>query len=64
MIGVALYRAVSRDIARSDVGQWGQGDISSRLRDKSADRRRAVMAGGVGDIGPRMKSPAGAFSET
>ena len=64
MIEIALHRSLSRNIACSDVRQWGQGDISRGWRDKSADVRRADMAGGVGDVGPRMKSSAGAFSET
>ena len=64
MIEIALHRTLSRNIACFDVRQWGQGDTSRGLRDKSADVRRADMAGGVGDVGPRMKSSAGAFSKT
>ena len=64
MIEIALHRSLSRNIACSDVRQWGQGDTSRGWRDKSADVRRADMAGGVGDVGPRMKSSAGAFSKT
>ena len=61
MIQIALHRSLSRDIACSDGSQAQQGDTSRGWRDKSADVRRADMAGGVGDVGPRMKSSAGAF---
>lgn len=64
MIQIALHRTVSWNIACSDVRQWGLGDISHGRQGKSADIRRADMAGGVGDPRHRAKSSAGAFSET
>jgi hypothetical protein len=45
MIEIALHRSLSRDIACSDVRQWERGDTSHGWRDKSADVRRADMAG-------------------
>ena len=47
MIGIALHRTLSRNIPCSDVRQWGQGDISHGLRDKSDDVRRAHEVGWV-----------------
>ena len=35
MIEIALHRTLSRNIACSDVRQWGQGDISRGLQDKN-----------------------------
>jgi len=64
MIGIALDSTLSRIIACSDVRQAEQGDTSHGRRDKSADVRRADMAGGVGEVGPRIKSSADVFSET
>jgi hypothetical protein len=64
MIEIALHRSLSWVIACLDVRPWEQGDTSRGLRDKSADVRRADMAGGVEEVGPRIKSPADVFSET
>ena len=41
----AFHRILSWIIACSDVRQWGQGDTSRGLRDKSADVRRAHVVG-------------------
>jgi hypothetical protein len=64
MIEIALHRSLSQDIASSGVRQEEQGVTCHGRRDKSADIRRADMAGGVGEVGPRVKSPADVFSET
>jgi hypothetical protein len=64
MIEIALNRTLSRIIACSDVRQAEQRDISDGRQGKSADVRRADVAGGVGDVRHRAKSSAGAFSET
>ena len=63
MIEIALNRTVSWDIVPSRVRQAGQGDISHGRQGKSADVRRADLAGGVGDLRHRAKSSAGAFLE-
>ena len=51
MIAIALHRTLSWVIACLDVRQWERGDTSRGLRDKSADVRRADMAGGEGEVG-------------
>jgi hypothetical protein len=64
MSEIVLRRIPSRIIACFDVSQWERGDISRGLRDKSADVRRADMAGRVEEVGPRIKSLADNFPET
>lgn len=64
MIEIALNRTVSWDIVPSRVRQAGQGDISHGRQGKSADVRRADLAGGVGEVAARIKSRADIFSET
>ena len=64
MTQIARNRTLSWVLACSDVRHWARGDAGHGLQDKSTDCRRADVAGGVGDLEPRTKSPAGAFSET
>ena len=47
MSEIALRRSLSRSVACFDARQWGQGDISRGLRDKSADVCRAHVVGWV-----------------
>ena len=61
MIQIALHRSLSWAIAYSDVKQWQVGDMSHRLRDKSADCRRAHVVGWVEIFRCRLMSSAGAF---
>ena len=55
MSEIALRRIPSQIIACFDVSQWERGDLSRGLRDKSADVRRADMAGGVGEVEPSLQ---------
>ena len=56
----AFHRILSWIIACSNVKQWGQGDTSRGLRDKSADVRRAHVVGWT-ELSRRCTScPAGA----
>jgi len=64
MIQIGFDRRLSQIIARSDVKPWEQGDSSRGWQGKSADFRRADVAGGVEDLRHRAKPSAGAFSET
>ena len=64
MIQIALHRSLSAPIVRSDVRQGEEAQTSHGWRDKSTDIRRVHVVVGVGVIRRRMKSPAGAFSET
>jgi len=63
MIEIARHRSLSWNVARSDVRQAGQGDISHGRQGKSGDIRRADVAGGVGDLRYRAKSSASDFLE-
>ena len=63
MIPIALHRSLSWVIACSDVRQCERGDTSHGWRDKSADVRRADVAGREGDLKHREKPSAGAFLE-
>ena len=45
MSEIALRRSLSRSVACFDTTQWGQGEISRGLRDKSADVCRAHVVG-------------------
>lgn len=54
MIGIALHRIVSRDIARSDARQWGQGDTSHGLQDKS---RKVRPVGRLGNASSYNDAP-------
>ena len=63
MIDIARHRTPSRRVACFDVRQLGQGDRSHGLQGKSADVRRADVAGGEGDLKHREKPSAGAFLE-
>ena len=60
MIEIALHRSLSWVIASFGVRPWGQGDTSRRLRDKSADVRRAHVVGRVEVSSCRVMSAAGA----
>jgi hypothetical protein len=64
MIEIALDRTSSRPVACLVKGRREQTDISRGWRDKSADVRRADMAGGEGEVGPPIKSRADVFFET
>ena len=64
MIEIALHRSLSQDIASSGVRQEEQGVTCHGRQGKSADVRRADMAGGVGEVRRRAKSSVGAFFET
>jgi hypothetical protein len=64
MIEIALRRGLSEVVASSRVTTREQGKTDRGWRDKSADARRADMAGGVGEVGPLTKSTADVFSET
>jgi hypothetical protein len=48
MIGFALRRRLSRNIACFAARGWKQGEVSHGLRDKSADVCRAHVVGWVG----------------
>jgi len=48
MSEIVLRRIPSRIIACFDVSQWGRGDFSRGLQDKSADCRRTHLVGWVG----------------
>ena len=63
MSQIARNRTLSWVLACSDVRHWARGESGHGLQDKSTACRRADMVGGVGDLEPRTKSPAGAFSE-
>ncbi len=64
MIEITLHPSLLWITGRSDVRQSDQEDTGHGWQGKSADIRRADMAGRVGDVRHRAKSSAGAFSET
>ena len=60
MIEIVLHRSLSRNVARSEVRQAGQGVTSHGRQDKSADVRRAHVVGWT-ELSRRCTScPAGA----
>jgi hypothetical protein len=64
MIEIASRRSFSKVVASPRVTTGEQGKTDRGWQGKSADVRRADMAGGVGDVGHHAKSSAGTFSET
>ena len=72
MIEIALHRISSRPVGCFGVRQEGAErhqpgmarNISRGWQDKSADVRRADMAGRVGEVGPPIKTQADNFCKT